>query len=313
MKSLPRSTARDVFSHLLGIVTLYVAVISFTTLCFQYINVKFPDLLVSYYLNELDIIRQAMAGLIVVWPVFILMSWLIQRDIKADPTKHDIGIRKWLLYLTLFVTAITIIVDLVTLINVFLNGEITTRFILKVGVVLAVAITVFWYYLWDLREEAPWKSKTPKIMAMVTSAVVVGIIALGFAFVGSPAKQRQVRFDQQRVNDLSSLQSEVVNYYSTKQTLPTDLNALSNPLSYFTVPVDPDTQSAYEYSVKSKYTFELCANFATATTTEAGSIDAPVATKPYGAYDPYNQNWIHGTGRTCFERTIDPALYPPQK
>lgn len=307
MKVLPRSTARDVFSHLLAIATLYVGVISFTTLCFQYINVKFPDLLNLYYSGALDTIRQAMAALIVVWPVFILMSWLIQRDIKADPDKHNVGIRKWLLYLTLFVTSITIIVDLVTLINYFLNGEITTRFILKVLVVLGVAITVFWYYLWDLRTEAPWKSKLPKVTAVVTSVVVVGTIALGFVFVGSPMEQRQLRIDSQRTTDLSSLQSGIVDYYARKQVLPKSLAELSDPLTYFVVPVDPETGAAYEYAAKDMFTFELCATFA-----KESDID-PDTTKPYVVNDPYSQNWIHGVGRTCFERTIDPANYPPIK
>lgn len=313
MKLPQRSTARDVFSHLLAIVTLYVSVIAFTTLCFQYINIKFPDPLELYYTGALSLIRQAMAGLIVVWPVFILMSWFIHRDIQADPSKHNIGIRKWLLYLTLFITAITIIVDLVTLINYFLNGEITTRFILKVGVVLAVALTVFWYYLWDLRHEAPLKSNIPKVTALITSVLAFGIVVLGFVFVGSPAKQRQVRFDEQRIQHLSSIQNEVVNYYSAKQVLPAKLADLNNPLGYFTVPVDPDTNTAYEYTLKSKYVFELCANFATASLNADGSAMSPVATKPYGMYDTYNQNWSHAEGRVCFERTIDPALYPPIK
>jgi hypothetical protein len=307
MKTLPRSTARDVFSHLLAIATLYVGVISFTTLCFQYINVKFPDLLNLYYSGALDTIRQAMAALIVVWPVFILMSWFIQRDIKADPDKHNVGIRKWLLYLTLFVTSITIIVDLVTLINYFLNGEITTRFILKVLVVLAVAITVFWYYLWDLRTEAPWKSKLPKVTAVLTSVVVVGTILLGFMFVGSPMEQRQLRIDGQRVTDLSSLQGGIVDYYSRKQVLPKSLSELSDPLTYFVVPVDPETGAAYEYVAKDKYTFELCANFA-----KESDVD-PATTRPYVVNDPYSQNWLHSAGRACFERTIDPEQYPPLK
>mgnify|MGYP001579580366 CR=1 FL=1 len=313
MKSLPRSTARDVFSHLLAIASLYVAVISFTTLCFQYINIKFPDLLSLYYSGALDNIRQAMAGLIVVWPVFMLMSWLIQRDIKADPSKHDIGIRKWLLYLTLFITAITIMVDLVTLIKYFLDGEITTRFILKVLVVLGVAITVFGYYLWDLRHEAPWKTRIPKVTAIVTSIIVVGTIILGFVFVGSPAKQRQIRIDDQRVTDLSMLQSGVVDFYARKQVLPANQSELSNPLNYFTVPMDPVTGSVYEYTVKSQYTFELCADFATESTGLSDAGSASVSSKPYGEYDSYSQNWEHAAGRTCFERTIDPTLYPPTK
>lgn len=308
---LPRSTARDVFSHLLVIATLYVAVISFTALCFQYINVRFPDPLNLYYTGALEIIRQAMAGLMVVWPVFILMSWMIGRDIKADPSKHNLGIRKWLLYLTLFITSITIIVDLVTLINFFLNGEITTRFILKVLIVLATAATVFWFYLWDLRYEASHKSSLPKTTAIVTSIIMAATILLGFVFVGSPAKQRQVRFDNQRISDLSSLQSQVVDYYSRKQVLPAGMAELDNPLNYFSVPVDPATQTAYEYNVKSKYVFELCATFAAPTVAADGSTPVPAATKPYGAYDPYTQDWLHDVGRTCFERTIDPALYPP--
>lgn len=310
MKALPRSTAKDVFSHLLAIVTLYVSVISFITLCFQYVNVKFPDALEFYYTGSLDTIRQSMAALIVVWPVYMLMSWLINTDMKADPEKREIGIRKWLLYLTLFVTAITIIVDLVTLVNYFLNGEITTRFLLKVGVVLVTAAAVFWYYLWDLRRDTHRKTTVPKTTAIVASLVAVGIIALGFVFVGTPAQQRLVRFDDQRVNDLSMLQSEIVNAYATKRALPATLKELNNSLTGFTAPTDPLTGQAYEYAVKGKLTFELCATFATVSVSDDAKTGIPVPARPYGYYDAYSQNWTHQAARTCFERTIDPANYP---
>src|SRR3989339_1192972 len=168
-----RSTAKDVFSHLLAIVTLYMGVISFIALYFQYINVRFPDVLEFYYAAALDIIRMSMSVLIIAWPVFIFISWMIYKDLRSTPAKTGMGIRKWLLYLTLFIASITIMVDLITLINYFLNGEITTRFILKILVVLITAAAVFGYYLWDLRRGVAAKTKITLIATVVTSVVVV--------------------------------------------------------------------------------------------------------------------------------------------
>ena len=312
MKALPRSTAKDVFSHLFAIVTLYVSVVSFIILGFQYIDVTFPDALSFYYTGALDAIRGAMASLIVMWPAFLGISWFMHKDAKSDSEKREIGIRKWLLYLTLFVTAITIVVDLITLINYFLNGEITTRFILKVLVVFATAAAVFAYYLWDLRTESIAKSKVPKKTAIAASVVVLASIVLGFILVGSPAQQRKVRFDDQRVSELSTIQSQITNYYSIKQVLPATLDDLTNSLIGYSVPMDPNSGAAFEYSVKSPLTFELCVTFEAESVNSSSSV---IKAMPY--YDGYNrsfdENWTHGVGRTCFSRTIDPDLYPPLK
>ena len=307
MKPLPRSKAKDVFSHLLAIVTLYVGVVSFVALYFQYINVKFPDA-VQYSTGELDIIRQSMAGLIVVWPVYILISWLINKDLKTLPEKVEVGIRKWLLYLTLFVTSVTMIIDLVTLVKYFLDGEITTRFILKVLVILVTDAAVFGYYLWDLRREVRDASPVLKATAAGSSFVMIATIILGFIFVGSPAQQRQVRFDDQRVNNLMSIQQEVISYYGQKGELPGSLDGLNSSLtSFFVAPVDPDTGRTYDYVVKDKLSFQLCANFSTSSN---GDSTQTVPVKPYGYDSPYGQNWNHEAGRVCFDRTIDPSMFP---
>lgn len=307
MKSLAHSTAKDVFVHLFSIVTLYVSVFSFIALCFAYIDVSFPDALDFSYLSSLEQIRGTMASVMIMWPAFIGISWLMYREAKADDERREVGIRKWLLYLTLFATAITIVIDLITLVNYFLNGEITTRFILKIILVLATAAAVFGYYLWDLRTEHVAKSKVPRNSAIVTSLVVLVSVVAGFFLVGSPAQQRKVRFDDQRVSDLVSIQYEITNYYQNKDgKLPATLKDLTNSLSGFIVPVDPSTGASYEYATKGALTFELCATF------ETDSVgDQANYTTPYRAYgENYYGNWNHGTGRTCFERTIDPDLYP---
>lgn len=305
MDQLPRSTAKDVFSHLLAIVTLFMGVISFIALYFQYINIKFPDALSFYYPSALEIVRQSMAVLIVAWPVFLLITWLIYKDLRREPAKTGIGIRRWLLYLTLFIASITIIIDLITLVNYFLNGEITVRFILKVLVVLIVAAAVFGYYLWDLRRDISIKTKITLIATIATAAAALITIVLGFVFAGSPAEQRKVRMDAQRVSDLAMIQNEAVNYYSLKQVLPPQLSDLNNSISGFRVPNDPKDDSTYEYNIKSPLEFELCASF------EAESVGQPDYSRVVYFYgDPYGQNWDHGVSRVCFARVIDPELYP---
>jgi len=304
MDNLTRSTAKDVFSHLLGIVTLFMGVISFIALYFQYVNVKFPDVLQFYYTGALDIIRNSMSVLIVAWPVFLFITWMIYKDLRSEPAKNGIGIRKWLLYLTLFVASITIIVDLITLVNYFLNGEITTRFILKVVVVLITAAAVFGYYLWDLHRDAGVKTLLPRIVAIITSVLAVASIVLGFFIVGTPTAQRAIRLDEQRVNDLASIQSEAINYFSLKRELPATANVLNNTITGFSVPTNPDTKAAYEYNVKSDLEFELCATFTQA------SLEAQTAYSPMNYGSVNGQNWVHDAGRVCFTRTIDPELYP---
>jgi len=303
----PRSTPKDFFLHLLNITTFYIAVINFITLFIQYINVLFPDLLNFYYTGMTNSVRLSMSILLIAVPVYILTSWMIGKDLKENPEKRELGLRKWLIYLTLFVAAITIIVDLITLVNNFLSGELTIQFFLKTAVVLIVAVSVFGYYIWDLRRKDKETSKLPKLFAWVVSFVVLASIISGFFIIGTPAVQRDRRFDEERVSDLQILQSEIVNYWDRKDALPQSLSDLENSISGYTVQKDPETAESYEYRVIDSLTFELCATFKRSNN-DFGVVSATT--------DPYlyrgissRQNWEHEAGRTCFERIIDPELY----
>lgn len=321
MKSLPRSTAKDVFSYLLAFSMLYVGLVSFITLIFQYIEVKFPDVLGAWYGSNLEIIRASMATLVVVWPVCILVNHLIDKDRAGSEGKSDAAIRKWLIYLTLFVTAITMVVDLITLINYFLNGEITVRFVLKVLVVLVTVGLVFWFELWDLKHSPAETARPSKMIGLASILVMIGVVVGGFFLIGSPAEQRQVRLDDQRVSDLSVIQNELTFHFQQKQTLPATLDELGTSLNGFVLPVDPVSGAAYEYTIikpgpdeditSSQPKFELCATFAT----ESIGLQGDVSGKRSYPMTPYayGQNWQHAAGRVCFERTIDPDLYPPLK
>jgi hypothetical protein len=314
----PKTTPRDVFQHLLMIVTLYISVFSLNALIFNYINILLPDQLDYYYMGALDGIRWYSSMLFVGFPIFILISWFIQKEFKKEPARHEIKVRKWLIYLTLFIAAITIIIDLVQLVNSFYGGELTTKFLLKLMTVLLITGVTFGYYLWDLKGDSS-KSNLPKTAAWATSAVLVIAIISGFFIVGSPAKQREIRFDQRRVGDLQTLQNETINYWTSKNILPAKMDDLKNSISGFVPPSDPETNLPYKYEIITPTSFRLCADFKWPSLDQkfnpSTTSITPTAPAPYynGYYGGPDQNWSHGAGEKCFERAIDPAIYKPVK
>jgi hypothetical protein len=305
-----RNIPRDLFLHLLAIVTLYWSAISFVTLLWQYINYFIPDVLNYYGGSFNEPMRFAIASLIIVFPVFILVSWFLNRIYKKEYVVRESKIRKWLLYFTLFASAVIVIGDLVSIINTFLGGDITTKFILKALSILLVAGLVFWYYLDDVRREIP--TKLAKSFAWATCIIVLVGVVEAFFIVGSPATARLIQFDQQKVSDLQGVQSQVVNYWQRKQALPSTLNILNDPISGFKIPLDPQNKDkgyVYEYNIKdaANLSFELCATFNKEGADQYGQVK-PISVPVMGFTA---DNWSHASGRVCFERTIDKQLYPP--
>jgi len=300
-QTVKRNLPRDLFLHLLAIVTLYWSAISFVTLLWQFINNYFPDKLTNYYSGNfsLSLIRFNVSAIIIVFPVFILISWFLNKIYKKEAVVRESKIRKWLIYLTLFIASLVIIGDLIFVINQFLGGEITVRFILKSLSVLLVAAVIFGYYLDDVRREMP--TKLAKYFAWVSGILVLAAIVGAFIIVGSPTRARLMQFDQQKISDLQNIQSQIVNYYQRKSVLPNSISDLNDSISGFAEPTDPQTKASYEYVVNdaANLSFKLCANF---------NKENQNSNESY--YYGNNDKWNHQAGRVCFERTIDKQLYP---
>ena len=307
VSSKPRITAKDFFLHSAILVTLYMSVVSVITLLVQTINAAFPDVLEqSYYYSYQGYssgMRFAVASLIIVFPVFILLSWWNHRQIARAPELRDLSIRKWFNYLTLFLAGATIVGDLIAFLNTFLGGEISLRFILKVLAVLVVSGFVFLYHLYELRGQVADKN-TYRLFRVLSILVVLGAIIWSFVVIGSPATVRAYRLDETRVANLSDIQWQIVNYWQTKRALPTKLSDLEDSISGYGVPVDPETKSSYEYRSLAPLKFELCATFT------MPSRSGSMAIEKYPPVSGTTESWEHPTGKYCFERTIDPERYP---
>ncbi len=298
---------KDFFLNLLSIITLYISAISFTTLLFQSINFLFPDSLGIYRVGGVSIhgLRFAVASLLVVFPVYIWSVWFLERGYRRNPDKKVSGGRKWMVYFTLFIAAIIIIIDFITLILRFLEGELTVRFLFKIIAILFVAGVVFGYYLWDLKHVKQYRRV--KIFSYTVIGIVIAGIIASFFIIGSPARQRSRLFDEQRVRDLQSIQSEVIVFWQGKDRLPGTLGELDDDLRGIVVPVDPETKEQYTYKVLDGTTFELCATFNISSDDKADLQRV----KPF--VPQYKETWKHGAGNTCFNRKIDKELYNKNK
>jgi len=293
---------------------LYVSAFSLLALLFSYIDVLLPDNLEFYTVDfSSGAIRFSIASLIIIFPTYIILTKILNKDVRRNQEKKTLWIRKWLIYFTLFVSGITIIVELIRLINEFLGGELTTQFALKIVAVLVVTGAVFGYYVYDLKGKWEKEEKKAKMIGWVTILIVLIAVVSGFFIIGSPASQRLVRFDQDKVNDLQNIQWQVVNFWQSKERLPESLAELEDPISSFMVPHDQQTEEEYGYRVISGLTFELCAEFNKESTgSPADRREKPVPVYN-GGFGFENANWAHSEGEVCFERTIDPDLYPVKK
>lgn len=306
-----KTTPKDFFLWAGTVIALYGSVISFITLMFEYVNRVFPDPLAFYADPYGGAVRAAMAGVIVLVPTTLVLLRIIRADMQEHPEKSDLWVRRWALVLTIFISVVVILVDLITLITTFLGGELSARFGLKVLVVLLVALGVFMHFYADLK--GYWVMNRMKANLI---GVAVGVLALvsvvsGFFIIGTPGEIRMLRYDEQKVSDLQGIQYQVVNYYQQKGALPSDLSVLADPLSSFMTPMDPQSGAAYAYTVTGPLSFELCASFNKPTPDTAGKGSYPMYDTTYPSMaGGIDENWQHAEGDVCFSRTIDPERYP---
>ncbi|MBI2474310.1 MAG: hypothetical protein HYV68_01280 [Candidatus Taylorbacteria bacterium] len=285
------------------LIALYASVISLINLLFATINQVFPDPLNQgyYYGGYSGGIRAAIATLVVFFPVYVLITRYLRKSFVADPSKRELWVRRWLVYLTLFLSSLAVVVDIIVLINSFLGGELSTRVLLKVLALFIVVGAVFGYYFYDLRDES-FAEKKGDYFAWGSAILVIASLAWSFSVIGSPMAERERRFDDRRTNDLAQIQSQIVSFWQAKGQLPEDLGTLSDNISGFKAPLDPESKESYEYEKIGDKEFRLCATF-----------DLPSRNEESRAYiygPGENNNWKHDTGKTCYDRNIDEEFYP---
>jgi hypothetical protein len=341
MLSDTKTKALDVFIYLGIAISLITSITNLLQILFTAIDRKFVDILSAtvYVDSSYSDVRFAIAALIVMFPIYVALSWYVSKDIKKFLYKQDIPVRKIMIYVTLFVTVLTLIGTLVSVIYTYLGGELSVRFGYKALSVFVLASSTFGYYYYSLKRDYSKASKIPMLVTLVTTVLVALAIVWSISIIGTPSEMRAKRIDSTRLSDISRIQQEVFNRVQMTDKLPLSLNELDNAFQGYQVSVDPVTKESYGYNIlqqpviKMNYTtnkkemvspaiFELCATFTTVRDSSSRGQAIAYPTKDglaasdsfYSASNYYYEGdqspfWNHAAERTCFKRIISSEMY----
>ncbi len=297
-------SSRDAFLYLLSFSTLATWSTALGSMLFRFIESWFPDpVALSHGYNLRNAVTWQMASVAVAFPIFLFVMRTILREAQDDPQRLESGVRKWLTYIALLLTAGAMICDLIWFFDYFLTGELTVRFLLKALTVMLICGAIFLYYLRSLR----WDRNTDVTRAKIRSlrfgigaaTILVASFCIGLGMAGTPSEQRHLEADHRRIEDLRAIGFAMNSWYRraqferSSQLLPGTLSALAGRGINRSQIIDPETRTMYEYAVKSGTTYELCAVF-------SGPEEQDEM--------PRTQFWHHPKGRACF--TLD-ASRPP--
>lgn len=294
------NTAKNFVLQLGALVSLYVLLSALITVVFGLINIAIPDAAEGYYAYESaqNGVRFGIAMLIVFLPTYLVLTRAVN-NIRRNERGVYLTLTKWLIYLSLFVGGVILLGDLVAVIWSFLNGELTTRFLLKALTMLVVIGAAVGYYILDARNYWNTHEMYSKLCGLIAALVGIVVIGAGFFSIDTPNEVREKRIDEQQVQDLQDIQHHVENHYQQNGELPEEIDGLYTATN---MPTASEERNAYQYRITDNQTYELCAEFAfPSERTESASYVRPPTRDEYPAY---NYNWEHDAGDVCFTRTV---------
>ncbi|MFZ4631829.1 MAG: DUF5671 domain-containing protein [Patescibacteria group bacterium] len=295
-----KQNAKYAFYYLLSLVALIFVSISVGMIVYSIIDKTVPDALYIYYGNYDGQLKFAISALIIATPIFYFLSSLILRGLKKGDLEKDSGVRRWLTYFILLVSSVIILGTLISVINNFLSGELTSRFILKALTVFIISASSFSFYFYDIkREDLIKKDLVIRLFFIISLALVVAAFIAAFFFVESPKNARNRLLDEKVINNISNLENSVNSYYESYKKLPDNLEALKTGKNFYLDNfslVDPETKQAIVYQKVSETEFKFCATFRTDSRKDSSGRD--VAT-PYQVYPSSPGDKNHAAGYQC--------------
>ncbi|PKM91286.1 hypothetical protein CVU82_01655 [Candidatus Falkowbacteria bacterium HGW-Falkowbacteria-1] len=255
------------FYYLLSLVSLIFMAISSAMIIFQIINKNIFDALSNYSGAYDGQMRFGVSALLISAPIFFLMVRLINKGLRKNELDDNSGIRRWLTYFILFVSAVIILGSLIGVINSFLSGGMTLKSVLQFVTVILISVLVFSFYLYDIkREDLTRRDPVLKIFFWGSIALVAVVFVSALFFVESPKVAREKKADQIVLNNIYSLENSINSYYDINKALPDNLDEMSgNANVYFDKKsiIDQESGESIEYRKIGEKDFELCATFRT--------------------------------------------------
>jgi hypothetical protein len=283
--------AQFVFYYLLSLISLGAMALGLGIIVFEVLDKVFVDVSNSYF--SMQALKTAFSTLLISTPIYYICSHLLFKNIKKQELSLESSLRKWLIYLILFVTSIVMLVWLVSILNSFLNGEMTIKFILKALTALVISAMIFSYYLYNIKQKTVKKRDKIKLIFFIVSLLlVVFALTLAIVHMESPQTTRDKKADENTLRNFDTINMNVNMYYNNNEELPESLEQLKGDSNLNSYPNNSISLKDIEYNKLSETEYELCADFRTS------NLDDKYNNLRYGS------NRIHDSGYECLEQEI---------
>ena len=267
-------SAREAFLYivyfaLLGVVAGYVG-----ALAFGFVEVAFEDdLRGRNWRSGVASLRWAISSLVVGFPIFLYLGNRLSAARQRHPERRTSRVRAWLTYVTLIFAAVTLIGDLVAVVNQFLSGELGVRFLAKAGIVAAISGAILWNYTRAAERTDTGVDWPGRILAIATSIVVAGLVIWAFTVVRSPQAARANIADGERLQDLRTIIRLVDCHRTYIGDIPDDLTVMAAALEEQragrpmasgcaeALPEAPRAGEAYVYAPQANDRYQVCMVF----------------------------------------------------
>jgi hypothetical protein len=284
---------------MLSLVALIFTSLATGMVVFQIINKKVVDelTLAPGGFNQ-EALKFAISAIFIAAPLYFVIMRLINKNLLTGKLEKESGVRKWLTYFILLISAVVMIGWLIGIINSFLNGELSLKFILKSLTAILISALIFGYYLYDIRRKDVSKNNNiVRVYYYGSMAIVLAALISSFFFTDSPLKVREQKYDQSIVEKFSQIDNAINAYYGETGKLPSDLGKLLNGGSTYYIMendiTDPASGRSFDYKVGAKDTYELCATFKTENKSLANDKLAYVDVR-----------WLHDSGYQCLKQRV---------
>ncbi len=289
--------AKFAFFYMLSLVALVFTALSTGMIIFQIINKLIPDVPGFFQGSFSDSsLKYAISQMIIAAPIFFLTMRQIHKYLYSGELDNNSGIRKWLTYFMLFVSSVVLIGWAIGTLNSFMQGELTTKFLLKAITAIGISAIVFSYFLYDIKRKEVKGVRDSRIKIFLIGALTLVVAALiGSLFVvESPTEARNRKLDSMVIVDFNEIDQAINIYYAENKKLPENLSTLQETISFLRDNdlQDPVTNKAYGYKVSDDKNYELCATFRT--------VSADEKSREYY----FDDRWHHEAGEQCLKQTV---------
>ena len=314
----PKAPARTI-TRIVSFISLYVASTSFLTFIFSVIDYAFPDNTTTnifFSVPPYDLVQKTFPVFVVSLAIFIASILLLRnKNVFKDNTAYSLGWRRFI-YTVFLIIGASYILTIIEEISNWLQGELFSRFILKL---VAFGLAIFCVAIYYVREfRGVWASDTRKHNIFVWSVCALSILTVfaSFAIVGTPSFHKSLALDMSRRSDVEGLK-RAVECGCNQGVLPAD-SEVNNTDNQDTVSAAPSRYADYlkdnenkpvTYKKLGNNQFQICAAFANDSSVlnkyvEDGYIDE--------YYTGPNIKWSY-TKNGCQTFTFDPQhqVYNP--